>query len=44
MYTDILKAWFEIKGECIPETHLQIGELQKYNYYRKIHLLQRLAR
>ena len=25
-YVDILKAWSEIKGECIPENHLQIRD------------------
>ena len=39
-YVDTLKAWSEIKGECIPENHLQIRdeiqtmEQQKYNYCR----------
>ena len=25
-YVDVLKAWSEIKGECIPENHLQIRD------------------
>ena len=25
-YVDILKVWSEIKGECIPENHLQIRD------------------
>jgi len=25
-YVDILKAWFEDKGECIPENQLQIRD------------------
>ena len=47
-YADILKAWSEIKGECIPENHFQIRDEILWNnkniYCRKIHLLQRLAR